>query len=68
MESKSVVYSLQATGNHNNLPVTCVRWKPDVPDQQYGNVLIATCKFKLENKCSTLPILEFAHVEKQILI
>ncbi|XP_057295816.1 uncharacterized WD repeat-containing protein alr3466-like [Hydractinia symbiolongicarpus] len=38
-ESKSIVYSLHSTDE--NLPVTCVRWKPDSAIQSYGNFLLA---------------------------
>lgn len=39
------VYSLSDQDTLNNhLPVTCLRWRPTLEGDTYGNMLLATCK------------------------
>eukprot|EP00795_Rhopilema_esculentum_P015498 gene15498-6755_t len=40
VESKTCVYSIP--NPNSDLPVTCLRWKPDTRDQTYANVVTAT--------------------------
>ena len=45
-ENGHCVYSLSDQDTFkSHLPVTCLRWKPVLETDSYGNVLLATCKF-----------------------